>query len=205
MSSPTFDRSVPESDFRDLPLAALEEIVARFEQRTDAAQQASPPTKEWVKRAVRRQGAARCPVRIKRLSTDVIVANSPVLSLPYSALLPQPTTMSMRSPALTHTPFSRAGSTSSAGCDSLRLEPCQNLHSLAVGVVADGTQAPRKPLGIDLPGAHLRPAVLLDVPAGVHPPAVELEPFLQVAVDVHDLVLLVGLDHLLVGPRTGWP
>ena len=80
MSSQPSDRSAPESDFRDLPLAAVEEIVARFEQRTDAAQQASPPTKEWVKRAVRRQGAARCPVRIKRLSTDVIVRHGDALA-----------------------------------------------------------------------------------------------------------------------------
>ena len=90
-----------------------------------------------------------------------------------------------------------------AGGDAFRLEPDENLHPLRVRMVADRTEAPRKPLRIELPRAHLRPAALLDVPAGVHPPVVELEPFLQVAVDVHDLVLLVGADHLSVGPPAG--
>ncbi len=77
------------------------------------------------------------------------------------------------------------------------------LTPFACGVVADGAEAAGEPPRIDLPRAHLRPAVLLDVPAGVHPPVVELEPFFQVAVDVHDLVLLVGANHLSVGPRAG--
>jgi len=90
-----------------------------------------------------------------------------------------------------------------AGRDPLRLEPHQDLHPLGVGVIADRAQAAGKPLRIDFPRADLRPALLLHVPAGVHPPVVELELFLQVAVDVHDLVVGVGLDHLLIGPRAG--
>jgi uroporphyrinogen decarboxylase len=48
-------------------------IIAGFEAKVSAAQKASPPTKEWVRKAIRRQGAPRCPVRLKRLSLDVIL------------------------------------------------------------------------------------------------------------------------------------
>ena len=44
-----------------------------LQRRVDAAMVKSSPSKEWVRRAVRRQGAARCPVRIRRLSFDVIL------------------------------------------------------------------------------------------------------------------------------------
>ena len=77
-----------------------------------------------------------------------------------------------------------------AGHDAFRLEPDQDLDAPRVSVIADRPKPAREPLRIDLPGADLRPALLLDVPAGVHPPVVELAAFLQVAVDVHDLVLL---------------
>src|SRR5450830_1771873 len=53
--------------------AEKEAAIRRFNARIDASLAKSPPTKEWVRRAVRRQGAARCPVRIKRLSFDVIL------------------------------------------------------------------------------------------------------------------------------------
>ncbi len=56
-----------------LSVPEMESIISRFEKRVNEAQQASPPTKEWVKKAIRRNGAARCPIRLKRLSTDVIV------------------------------------------------------------------------------------------------------------------------------------
>jgi uroporphyrinogen decarboxylase len=51
----------------------MEEIVARFKQRVDAAQLSSPPSKERVRKAIRREGADRCPTRMIRFSTDVIV------------------------------------------------------------------------------------------------------------------------------------
>jgi uroporphyrinogen decarboxylase len=41
--------------------------------RVSAAQQANPATKDWVRKAVKREGGRRCPVRLKRLSLDVIV------------------------------------------------------------------------------------------------------------------------------------
>ncbi len=37
---------------------------------------ATPPSKEWVRRAVRRQGAPRCPVRNRRLSFDVMLRHA---------------------------------------------------------------------------------------------------------------------------------
>lgn len=57
----------------ELPIEERRAIVNRFEERVDAAQRANPPTMEWVRLAVRRQGAVRCPVRMKRLSTDIIL------------------------------------------------------------------------------------------------------------------------------------
>jgi hypothetical protein len=53
--------------------AEMETVIDRFNTRVDAAIAASPPSKERVRRAVRRQGAPRCPVRIRRLSFDVIL------------------------------------------------------------------------------------------------------------------------------------
>lgn len=61
------------ADYRALPLSEMERILARFNERIDAAQRAAPPSKEWVRKAIRRKGADRCQVRMKRLTTDVIV------------------------------------------------------------------------------------------------------------------------------------
>lgn len=60
-------------DFCSLSVPQMEARVARFEERVNAAWQAAPPTKQWVKAAVLREGAGRCPVRIKRLSLDVVL------------------------------------------------------------------------------------------------------------------------------------
>ena len=56
-----------------LPLAQREAIVRRFNERVTGALLHSPPTKELVKRALRRKGAPRCLVRVQRLSLDVIL------------------------------------------------------------------------------------------------------------------------------------
>ncbi len=61
------------TDFRHLPLPEMEEIVARFEERINAAQQHHPPTKQWVRDAIHRKGSPRCPIRLRRLSYDIIV------------------------------------------------------------------------------------------------------------------------------------
>jgi len=61
------------TEFRTLPLAEMQAIVSRFDERFFAAQRAAAPTKEWVRKALRREGSPRCPAWLRRLSTDVIV------------------------------------------------------------------------------------------------------------------------------------
>ena len=56
-----------------LPVAELKAIAERFEQRVRGAQQANGPTKETVKRAIKRNWSGRCPSWAKRLSMDVVV------------------------------------------------------------------------------------------------------------------------------------
>lgn len=68
------------ADYRAILLSAVENIVTRFKERVDAAQQASPPNKEWVRKALRREGAERCLVRMNRFSTDVIVRHGDALA-----------------------------------------------------------------------------------------------------------------------------
>jgi hypothetical protein len=61
------------SDFRRLPMPEIEARLTRFKQRVGDAQKAHPPTKDWVRKTVRGDGDGRCPVRINRLSLDIIV------------------------------------------------------------------------------------------------------------------------------------
>jgi uroporphyrinogen decarboxylase len=61
------------ADFRALPVPEMERIIAQFEDRVGAAQQANPPTEERVKQAIRRKGTGPWPVRLKRLSFDIIL------------------------------------------------------------------------------------------------------------------------------------
>ena len=56
-----------------MTLAEREAIVRRFNERLEQAQLESPATEAWVRKALRRGGAPRCPVRLKRLSLDVIL------------------------------------------------------------------------------------------------------------------------------------
>ena len=60
-------------DFRLLPLPEMEDRIARFEERVNAAQQANPPKKDWARAAFRGKGDGRCPIRLKRLSFDLIL------------------------------------------------------------------------------------------------------------------------------------
>jgi len=61
------------TDFRLLPIEEMEARLARFEARVNTAQQANPSCKEWARKALRGQGDGRCPVRLKRLSFDLIL------------------------------------------------------------------------------------------------------------------------------------
>jgi uroporphyrinogen decarboxylase len=74
-----------ESDFRSLPLAEMEAIIDRFEERVNAAQRSNPATKSWVKEAIRRRGPGRSPVRLKRLSFDIILRYGGALAELFSA------------------------------------------------------------------------------------------------------------------------
>ena len=63
----------PADDFRDLSVQEMEARLKRFEMRVNAAISACPPSKTWARKALQLHGAQRCPVRIKRLSMDVIL------------------------------------------------------------------------------------------------------------------------------------
>jgi hypothetical protein len=56
-----------------------ETIITRFQARFEESLAASSPSKEWVRSAVERRGAPRCPVRIRRLSYDLIVRHGDAL------------------------------------------------------------------------------------------------------------------------------
>ena len=51
----------------------IRETLDRFNRRFDEAHTNAPPSKRWTRRALHRQGAGRCPVRLKRLSLDLIL------------------------------------------------------------------------------------------------------------------------------------
>ncbi len=62
-----------DDDVRRLTVAEKTVIIRRFSARLDAAMSAAPPTKQWVKQALGRQGGPRCPTRLRRLSMDIIL------------------------------------------------------------------------------------------------------------------------------------
>ena len=66
-------KTVPEDDFRHLPLEEMKAIANRFVQRVNEAQRNHEPTKDMVRNAILRKGAERCPVRLNRLSLDLII------------------------------------------------------------------------------------------------------------------------------------
>ena len=49
------------------------ETVHSFNARVEAAAARAAPSKSWVRAALRRKGSERCPVRLKRLSYDIIL------------------------------------------------------------------------------------------------------------------------------------
>jgi uroporphyrinogen decarboxylase len=60
-------------DYLALPLAEMEAIFHTFEAEVNEAQRVQPASKELVRQAVRRKGVARCPVRNRTLSLDIIL------------------------------------------------------------------------------------------------------------------------------------
>ena len=71
---------MPSTDYRALSLTEMERRIARFEERVGDALRAAPPSKDRVRRALRRQGAEYCPVRLKRLSFDAILQHGDALA-----------------------------------------------------------------------------------------------------------------------------
>ncbi len=61
------------ADYHLLPIAEIEQRIARFETQAAAAQQSALPSKDWVRDAIHRRGDGRSPVWINRLSPDVIL------------------------------------------------------------------------------------------------------------------------------------
>ena len=57
----------------DTSIERARQIIRNFNRRLDQAALDAPPTKAWVRKALRRQGADRCPTRLRRMSMDVIL------------------------------------------------------------------------------------------------------------------------------------
>ncbi len=88
------------------------------------------------------------------------------------------------------------------GRDAFRLEPDDDVDVLRVGMVADGPQATREAVEIDLPGSGVGPSGLVVIPAGIHPPVIEFDASFQVLVDEEHLVFRIGVYHLAELVRT---
>ena len=88
-----------------------------------------------------------------------------------------------------------------SGKDPLRLEPDDRADSPLTGVVGDRPQAVRESVGVGFPRPDLPPRAAARIPAGVHPPVVQIYLLLGVPVDEHDLRGLVGVPHLGVPVR----
>ena len=65
--------SASKLDFNALSLSEMHAIHSRFNERVSAAFREQSRSKDWVRKALRRQGAERCPLRLRRLSLDVIL------------------------------------------------------------------------------------------------------------------------------------
>lgn len=61
------------ADWRKYPLAEMERRTARFEEAVWAAQIAAPPNHALLKQAVKRQGAERPPVWLRRVTPDLVI------------------------------------------------------------------------------------------------------------------------------------
>lgn len=62
-----------EDEVRSLTTAEREELIRHFNERVDAAISKCAPSKAWIRQAMRRGGASRCPCRLRRLSLDIIL------------------------------------------------------------------------------------------------------------------------------------
>lgn len=67
-------------DYLSLSIPEMDAALQRFEEQVNAALLAASPSKDWVKKAVRREGSGRCPVWLKRLSPDIILRHGDALA-----------------------------------------------------------------------------------------------------------------------------
>jgi uroporphyrinogen decarboxylase len=63
-----------------MPLEEMQAIAERFETRHAAGLQKAAPTKDLVKKAIKRQSPVRCPTRLNRLSYDVMIRHKDALA-----------------------------------------------------------------------------------------------------------------------------
>ncbi len=73
MDAPVSAHVRSDEEVRALSLTEKQALVRRFNDRVDSAVAGAPPTKQWVKTALARGGAPRCPTRLRRLSYDLIL------------------------------------------------------------------------------------------------------------------------------------
>ena len=66
-------------EWRNYPLAEMENIVARFEDAVRAAQLAAPANYSLLKKAVKREQATRCPAWLRRITPDLVIRHGEAL------------------------------------------------------------------------------------------------------------------------------
>src|SRR5580692_10837220 len=82
--------------------------------------------------------------------------------------------------------------------DPLELEPQNRLNSHGVSVVVDGTKAVGKPFRVDLPSTGIGPGSIAYIPSRIHPPIIELDVFLAIAIQKQLLTRFVGPRHFSI-------
>src|SRR5215831_3414258 len=87
--------------------------------------------------------------------------------------------------------------------DPLQFEPHDRLDPHGVCIVIDRPQPVGEAFGIYLPGSCVRPSSITDIPAGIHPPIIDFDFFLVIAVEKQLLAVLIRAGHLRVPGRTG--
>ena len=92
-----------------------------------------------------------------------------------------------------------------AGRHALRLEPKQRLDPFRMGVVADRPQSVRITFRVGIPRSEqiLPRTSPVRIPAGVHPPVIQLHTLFEVTVDKLHLVFIRSMEHLGEIGRTG--
>ncbi|OPZ96037.1 MAG: hypothetical protein BWY71_02044 [Planctomycetes bacterium ADurb.Bin412] len=97
-------------------------------------------------------------------------------------------------------PFGVLGGQPGSRRHPFRLKPYNNIYPFVVGIITDRSQPPRESVrtAIHLPCPRPGPSLLRrpHIPARVHPPEIQLQSFLQIAVKKFNLVLFVRLGHL---------